>query len=245
MSSDPEIVFIDTETTSLRPDRRIWEIGLIAATGVEVWTIRLDDLDMGNADPDALKIGGFYDRHPAFATDMPEAVDEYSALLAVEAATRGKQLAGSNPAFDAEGLAARMRAHGILPSWHYKPLDVPDLAYGWLLGSGRPLPVARKSDLIAMACGVNPARHARHTAIGDCFLFQDLYRVVTSYWPTDENFIAERAVHLLWPGATITACCNRNPADLPRDELITTDMQRTACPSQPRDEKEASADGQP
>jgi hypothetical protein len=61
-----KLVFIDTETTSLRPDRRAWDIGLIVRQeGQEdreqSWFVDWADLDLGNADPFALKIGGFYD----------------------------------------------------------------------------------------------------------------------------------------------------------------------------------------
>ena len=68
----PTLVFADTETTSLRHDRRVWEIGAIVrpaggtrADDVEhQWFIDTGDLDLGNADPASLKIGRFYERHP-------------------------------------------------------------------------------------------------------------------------------------------------------------------------------------
>lgn len=75
------LVFIDTETTSLRPDRRAWEVGLIERVPVVVrhpdgpdtsstedrehhWFIDTEDLDLGNADLMSLKIGRFHERHP-------------------------------------------------------------------------------------------------------------------------------------------------------------------------------------
>ncbi len=65
------IVFIDTETTSLRPDRRAWEVGLIRREpgrpdAEHRWLIAADDLDLGNADSFALGVGRFYDRHPGY-----------------------------------------------------------------------------------------------------------------------------------------------------------------------------------
>lgn len=46
------IVFCDTETTSLRPDRRAWEVGLIVRDPDRrerefQWFVRSEDLDLG------------------------------------------------------------------------------------------------------------------------------------------------------------------------------------------------------
>lgn len=63
------LCFIDTETTSLRPDRKAWEIAAIRREpGGTEDTIRVfvdyADLDMGNADPFSLSVGRFWERHP-------------------------------------------------------------------------------------------------------------------------------------------------------------------------------------
>jgi len=176
---DPNIAFVDCETTSLRYDRRAWEIAVILRRDgypdhEASWLIDSDDLDLGNADVASLRVGGFYDRHPGTA------FSERDALLRVEELTRGAILMGSNPSFDAEVLAARMRAHGICPSWHYHLEDVPTMALGWLYGAGKPIPEVRKSDQISLACGVDPGRYGRHTALGDCRWLRDLYDAVTT-----------------------------------------------------------------
>src|SRR5438034_2376774 len=122
--------FVDTETTSLRHDRRIWEIGLIVRgdhTDTQAdrewsWLIQPNDLDLGNADPMSLKIGRFYERHPSGANPslFPGDVEtERFALAQVEALTRGATIVGAVPNFDTEVLANRMRANGICPSWQY------------------------------------------------------------------------------------------------------------------------------
>ena len=126
------ICFIDTETTSLRPDRRAWEIGLIVRSEDGTldtehhWFIDVRDLDLGNADVMSLKIGRFYDRHPQAATPHLSAPDmrrEDDAMRHIERLTRGAHLVGAVPNFDADVLGQRMRANGICPSWHYHLID--------------------------------------------------------------------------------------------------------------------------
>jgi DNA polymerase III epsilon subunit-like protein len=149
------LAFLDTETTSLRPDRRAWEIGVIVRVPVTVkhpdapdtrededreyhWFVETGDLDLGNADPMALKIGGFYERHPQCERGLEGGwgytKTEEVALREVETVTRGAHLVGAVVSFDADVLGQRMRAHGICPSWHYHLIDVEPLAVGWLNG---------------------------------------------------------------------------------------------------------------
>jgi hypothetical protein len=176
-ATEPTRVWLDTETTSLRHDRRAWEIALIRRQPGQPDTehrflISADDLDLPNADEDSLKFGGFWERHP-FGRKTTYSVDsENWALYSVTKLTAGAVILGSNPSFDTECLATRMRAHGLAPSWHYHNEDVPSVARGWLLARGLPAP--RKSDLIARACGIDPDDYERHTALGDCRLFRDL-----------------------------------------------------------------------
>jgi DNA polymerase III epsilon subunit-like protein len=143
------IVFVDTETTSLRHDRRAWEIGLIVrepgtADTEHHWFIESHDLDLGNADPFSLKIGRFYERHPQYGgVRIPDIGDqvgrsfppcEGDVLLEVERLTRGAHLVGAVVSFDADVLGTRMRANGICPSWHYHLIDVEALTVGYLAG---------------------------------------------------------------------------------------------------------------
>lgn len=180
--SAPKIVVIDTETTSLRPDRRAWEVALIVREpgkddAERSWFIHVDDLDLGNADVMSLKIGRFYERHPQFnGTDdgWAHVAEEPEVLADVEALTRGAVLVGAVPSFDADVLGQRMRANGICPSWHYHLQDVETLVLGWLHGqrfAGEPVTIPDwplKSDVLSMCAGVNPEDFDRHTALGDC-----------------------------------------------------------------------------
>lgn len=201
------IVFLDCETTSLRPDRRAWEVGIILRRpGQEdderSWFVDVDDLDLGNADPFSLRIGHFYERHPQvnFTEDGEfQVVDEEEMLAEIEAVTRDAHLVGAVPSFDAEVLAARMRAHGILPSWHYHLIDVEALALGWINGvTARAIDEARmrgdeppkvdwsrgappwKSDDLSRAVGVEPpGEDERHTALGDAKWCARIWDAVT------------------------------------------------------------------
>lgn len=193
------LVFIDTETTSLRPDRRAWEIGIIERVPVTVrhpdgpdtsstqdrerhWLIAAEDLDLGNADPMALKIGRFYERHPQasaqWTTGLRGIRREARALAEVEEVTRGAHLVGAVVSFDADVLGQRMRAHGICPSWHYHLIDIEALAVGYLSHSaargsdGRELAgsitaLPWKSEALSRALGVDPDDFERHSALGD------------------------------------------------------------------------------
>ncbi|MBO0875368.1 MAG: hypothetical protein J2P19_18455 [Pseudonocardia sp.] len=121
--------------------------------------------------------------------ELPQVGDEFAqygpeswVMQNIEEWTRGAHLVGAVPAFDADVLAQRMRAHGVLPSWHHHLIDVEAMAVGWLYGKygnpdngGRPVEAEGdavtppwRSDDLAQACGVEPATDdERHTALGD------------------------------------------------------------------------------
>ena len=200
------ICFIDTETTSLRHDRRAWEIGIITRDDdgherEEQWFVDIDDLDLGNADVMSLKIGRFHDRHPHITAVTPPAARvarEKALLLRLEELTRGAHLAGAVVSFDADVLGQRMRANGICPSWHYHLIDVEALAAGYLAGSYHAIrevgknPDADgptweeaqcaippwKSDQLSRAVGVDPDDFDRHTALGDARWARAIYNAV-------------------------------------------------------------------
>lgn len=193
-----DIVYLDTETTSLRPDRRIWDIALLTprhigtqpfgplpgeTPGVYQRFVRLSDLDLGNADPFALRIGRFYQRHPQLGplTEVHgPVVSEADMLHEVERLTRDAHLVGAVPSFDAEVLAARMRVHGIAPSWHHHVIDVEAMAVGYLAAIDVRVELPWKSDELCRACGVDPTPEAeRHTALGDARWVQRWHQAIT------------------------------------------------------------------
>lgn len=187
MTSNRAVAFLDTETTKLARLRRPWEIALILrpaggrrADDVEHhWFIDLADVHLWTADPIALNIGRFYQRHPDIVETSPNASDPLShVLVELERLTRGAVIAGSNPAFDTDMLDRLMRERHVLPSWYHHPEDVPTLVRGWLAGKGLTVPAERKTDQILASAGLNLDQYARHTAMGDCRLFRDGYDLV-------------------------------------------------------------------
>ena len=197
------IVFIDTETTSLRPDRRAWDIAMIRRDehGAEVeaqFFVHITDLDLGNADQFSLDVGRFWERHPdaervrdggrifydpwavdeGSAWDVPEGtvVGAADAAHIVSAFTHRAHLVGAVPNFDAEVLAALLRDNWLTPSWHYHLVDVETLAVGWLARDGRAPAPPWRSDDVAAALGVDaPGDGELHTALGDARWARRIY----------------------------------------------------------------------
>lgn len=193
--------WVDCETTSLRlPHRRAWDVAAIIRDngGPDVeyqWYLHPADLLFHLADPEALRIGRFWERHPhasylaaggnpADAPDLPGVYRARIALQEVADLTAGRAIIlGSNPSFDMATLEHGMGRWSITPSWHYHPEDVPTLIRGWLYGRGLPQPDQRTSDAYCRAAGLDPDRYQRHTALGDCQLFRDASDVVTGHTP--------------------------------------------------------------
>ena len=131
------IVFCDTETTSLAPSRRPWEIALLVRDRSQVmedvdWVCQVWDVDLSDADPASLKFGKFYERHTRYSGTGEYWLREKDAATNVEALTRNATIVGANPSFDTECLAAMLRRHGLIPAWHYRTFDVESLVAGRL-----------------------------------------------------------------------------------------------------------------
>lgn len=199
------LCFIDTETTGVHPDRRAWEIALIRrdATGTSSWLLQVADVDLSNADPFALNVGGFYERHvsavgyfplPHDAANMVTVASEKECARIVEEATRGAHLVGLVPSFDADVFDKMLRRHRLVPAWHYHLIDVGSMALGWLRGNvagsgaddrhAEAATLPYRSDALALACGHEPAAAAdRHTAMGDAKWTMDWYDLLTGVDP--------------------------------------------------------------
>lgn len=198
------LAFVDTETTGLDPDlHEIWEVGLILRDdGIEseyTWQL---PVDLGRADPMALKIGRFHERrwtgeghvgldreYVSKAVVAPESMGYWCELFT--ALTLGAHLVGAVVSFDEERLRRLLRRHGECPMWHYHLVDVEALAAGWVghldstgdiehaawgyVDSGAP---PWKSDDLSLAVGVDPEHFDRHTALGDARWAKAIYDAV-------------------------------------------------------------------
>lgn len=177
---DP-VVFLDTETTGRDRLRRAWEIAMIRRDdlGEREVTIFVDiaDLALYQADPKALAIGRFDDRHPQRRGKLGR--DQHlmtgaDAAGVVQEWTAGARVFGVVPSFDTGCLDSLMERHGRSPKWHFQPWDIAVLATGYLIG--RQQPVERSAEETSRACGVNvPSSDERHTALGDARWVRRLY----------------------------------------------------------------------
>lgn len=205
MSAD--VVFLDTETTGLEPDRHtIWEVGLITPDGREhVWQFPVDEI---TADPFALDIGHWWDRR--WSTD-----NEVDVLNAVYEADNAKSrrknfpeegkatkpdqrwcrhfrdligtahICGAIPSFDEERLRRLLLANGVRHRWHYHIIDVEALAAGYICGNWPDDPSQRSlaappwnSNDLSRAVGVDPDDFDRHSAMGDARWAKAIYEAV-------------------------------------------------------------------
>lgn len=204
MSTAP-IVFIDTETTGLDPERHeLWEIGLIEADGTEhVW--RMAPRDLHRADENALRLTRFYERIEA-AGYHEETIEEgypkrtrtvkrpnfwtpqtrRKIAHQVVTLTAGKHIVGAVPWFDARFLSDFLRSEDFAPAWHYHLIDVEALAVGYLNAALAARPIESTtlqppwdSHALSRALGIpgTPAED-RHTALGDARWAKAIYEKV-------------------------------------------------------------------
>lgn len=179
MSIGYEIVFLDTETTGIHPEREIWELAMIGRTkdGQESAPVIMQfAVDESKADPFAFQINGYYNRHFAYAelrdSDATICYNQESMIIACQIIggfTHGAHIIGAVPNFDTESLDKLLRRNKILPTWHYHLIDVENLAVGYLMAKGNStVPLPWKSDELSKAIGVEPpSKEERHTALGD------------------------------------------------------------------------------
>lgn len=169
-----KLVFIDTETTGLDPERHeVWEVGLIVADSESLDNVGAEyewqlPVDLSQADPMALRISGFRKRYGRWGLSDPSLFAEQFASW-----TDGAHLVGAVVSFDEERLRKLLRDNGECPTWHYHLIDIEAMAVGWLhaRGENRPpvdLTLPWRSDDLSRACGVEPpSDDERHTALGD------------------------------------------------------------------------------
>ena len=190
------IIFADCEVTHLDPQvGHIWELALIVrdpgeADREHLWHIRPD---LKNADPNALRIGGYYERLCVQVRTMggampfangrePERETPLDTELAagiVAGLLDGAVLVGQNAQFDAAHLTQFLRRNGQAYTAHYRPVCVTTMLAGLLAARGEyPAPPWKSAD-VARAVGVDPGDYDTHTALGDARLARAIYDAVT------------------------------------------------------------------
>ena len=176
-----DIVFVDTETTGLDPDKHeIWEVALIVHEGPMLgWREHVHQLevDLGRADPFALKIGHFHERRSHELTPL----DTFAKSFAYY--TRGKHLCGNVISFDEERLRKLLRANGACPEWHYHLIDVEALAVGYLAARGQKVSLPWDSENLSRALGIEPDT-SRHEALYDAQWAKQMYDAITAGEPS-------------------------------------------------------------
>lgn len=144
------LVFLDTETTGVHSDRKVWEVAMIRREDAgERECSFMVEVNLEHADPFGLRVGRFYERHPlgrwlsgpTGPTTAPAPAPDGSSYrnLADTAATvarwtHGAHVVGAVPNFDTEVLDAALRWQSLTPAWHYHLIDVEALAVGYLHG---------------------------------------------------------------------------------------------------------------
>lgn len=157
----PKIVSVDIETTGLILDtHEVWEVGVVPLdSGREHLHYQFQPTELETADPQALQVGGFYERFdwiadPRFARDMrvegvvteedeetKQKTEHPSGHKAITGAAEacwkiareleGATLVGLNVgSFDSPFLASLLRKYGHSPTWSHRSLDLGSFAAG-------------------------------------------------------------------------------------------------------------------
>lgn len=168
------LVFLDTETDSRGPRRRVWEFAAIRREldGTEKRTQFFINLgDLSNADPESLRVGRFWERHPGVQSTVPSPnvhSPAYAAHL-IRQVTHEAMIVGACPWFDTEALSRLLCNHSQLPTWHYQMRDVESMAHGFQGKDEGGLAAC------ADALDIDYSDLSLHTAMGDATLAMRVY----------------------------------------------------------------------
>lgn len=196
MNSKGRYAFFDGEFTSLHHTGQLWEFAAIlrdpGMADRDVW-VMVEDVDLAEADPQSLRIGRFYERHPRYVgrdRALPrgmELLPEEKAAVRLEQITRDRVIVGNVPSSDVQIGKATLWRNSLVWAAHYQPVDVEVLAAGYLRGidavgtSAAAWPRGRRPDDVELLLtppydtdelefelGMDAVdEDQRHTALGD------------------------------------------------------------------------------
>ena len=131
----------------------------------------------------ALPVGRFYQRTAALRPSgsrekQPKWSDPVKVIPAIARMLTGATIVSHNTPFEDKFIDALLARHGHVLTCDYHYRDLGSLVTGWLAAKGLPLIVPPKLNLIAQACGIDPAGYSTHTALGDTRLARDVHDVV-------------------------------------------------------------------
>lgn len=171
------IVFVDTETTGLDPDRHsMWELALIRrdTDGDHEFHWQFA-VDVAAADAAALRISKFYDRNQVLDEPIVQLKPVAAAGWGTGKLARyvahlldGATLVGAVPSFDASFIERWLRKNGQCPTWHHRLRCVESLTAGHL---GNP----DVGGLAGCCKALGVAQEDEHTALGDARAARDVW----------------------------------------------------------------------
>lgn len=167
--STSRLVFVDTETTGLDPNRHeIWETAWASEEGPVQSAFFTHKI--GVIDPSAARVNKYFDRlHEFKSRDLTDAAD-----LRLKQDLLGATIVGANPAFDTAMLYARW---GIAP-WHYRLIDIGAYAMP-IMGYDRPPTlISLRNDLVDATSFQIP--EPTHTATSDVTTLRICYKLLTA-----------------------------------------------------------------
>lgn len=161
-----DLVFLDIETTGLDDSKHeAWEVAWVV-NGDPIVQERILVHSLKTADPKALEMNHYLEKHPNGARSEGPMVD-----LEVRSVIEGNTLVCANPPFDRGFLKKRW---GIEP-WHYRSIDLESMALG-ILEHDRPKGLKDVSDELR-GLGYNIGEPS-HSAWVDVVVLRESYRAL-------------------------------------------------------------------
>ena len=171
------VVWIDTESDGVRPDRRTWEVSMIyrrpGEDDTEMTIIITDSGVTGAEEPYALTVNRYAERFDRELGYGELRMTGARAAAIIHAATRDAYLVGAQVQFDAHSLTRLLQWYGFEPAWKRRLRDIESMVEGHLgqFGIGGLQDCAR-----ALGIPVDPT--VLHTSLGDARLVRECFDMI-------------------------------------------------------------------